>query len=166
LLEHARHELDLIGMTADNEDEMNRSMREHILTMIEVFSNEGHSGFSASYAVSLLTRLLSYKPLAPLTGADDEWNDVGRDGDMGGILYQNKRKSSVFKTDTSVYDIDGKIFWNWYKDEDGKPYKSYYQNSESRLPVTFPYTPEEPIYEYKYPVDDPDAPAQTEAGVL
>ena len=52
-------------------------------------------------------------------------------------------------------------------EEDGKPYKSYYTNRESRVPVTFPYTvPDEPIYEWRYSSADPQQPAQTEEGFV
>ena len=94
LFAHAEHELDLIGMI-DNGDEtdMNTAMRRHILMMMEVFSNEGHSGFSASYAANAISKLMMYKPLSPLTGEDDEWfkHDY-----VGQPTYQNKRRSSVF----------------------------------------------------------------------
>ena len=52
--EHAKHELDIIGLKEDS-DEMDRAMRNHILKMVEVFSDEGHSGFSASYALAILS---------------------------------------------------------------------------------------------------------------
>lgn len=174
LLSHAKNELDLIGLTEKNPDEMNRAMRDHIIHMVEEFSKEGHSGFSASYALGILEKLLAYKPLSPLTGADDEWvkHDYGN-----GISYQNKRKSSVFKDeDGSCYDIDGKVFWEWCKrpldeDEAGYPgekiYKSYYTCFESRVPVTFPYNPpDKPIYEYRYSDAEPQQPPQDENGFL
>ena len=44
--------------------------------MMQEFANEGHSGFSASYAISILTKLMDFKPLSPLTGEDDEWNNI------------------------------------------------------------------------------------------
>ena len=72
LLSYAENELNRIGMTEDSPDEMNRMMRKHILHMMQEFANEGHSGFSASYAISILTKLMDFKPLSPLTG--DEWN--------------------------------------------------------------------------------------------
>jgi hypothetical protein len=133
----AEQELDAIGMT--DEDEMNGAMRKHILHMIKEFSQEGHSGFSASYAIGILTKLLKYEPLSPLTGEDSEWVDVAEQS--GGTLYQNKRCSRVFKDPNSVYDIDGKVFYEWATDEDGTKYKNYFTNIESRVPVTFPYTP-------------------------
>lgn len=146
LLSHAEREMDLIGLTED--DEMNGAMRKHILHMIEEFAQEGHSGFSASYAIDLLSKLLKFKPLSPLTGNDDEWVDVGEQN--GGPLWQNNRCSHVFKDAEGAYDIDGIVFWEWSEreldeDEEGYPgirrFKSYYTGRDSRVKVTFPYTP-------------------------
>lgn len=144
LLKYAEHELDLIGMTADNDDEMNLAMRKHILHMINEFANEGHSGFSAKYAMNLLTKLLRYEPLTPLTGEDSEWTDVAEQN--GGTLWQNKRCSRVFKDNNGAYDSEGKVFWTWGKYEDGEPYKSYFTNRNSSVAITFPYTPKT-VYE-------------------
>ena len=71
LLSYAESELDLIGLT--EEDEYDAMMRKHILHMIKEFADEGHSGFSAQYAIQIITKLMSFKPLTPLTGEDDEW---------------------------------------------------------------------------------------------
>ena len=150
LIAHAEKELDLIGMTDDGD--INGMMRKHLLHMIKEFADEGHSGFSANYAIQCLSKLLAYKPLSPLTGEDDEWGEVAQEDE--GPLFQNKRYSSVFKVgkDGEAYNIDGKVFWNWFTDENGEQYKSYYTSSGSKMPVTFPYTvPDEPIYEYVPP---------------
>jgi hypothetical protein len=162
ILSHAMVELDRIGMTEDSEDEMNVHMRKHILHMMNEFAREGHSGFSASYAISILTRLLDFKPLSPLTGDEAEWNEVGEGH------WQNKRRSSVFKNaDGTCYDIDGRVFWEWYRGEDGKASKTYYTGRESRVPVTFPYVvPDKPIYEYRYSDAEPPQPKQNEEGFL
>lgn len=173
LLSYAEDELNRIGLT--DEDEYNGMMRKHILHMIKEFSDEGHSGFSAPYAISILTKLFAFKPLTPLTGEDDEWVNVR---DYGGEPHwQNKRKSSVFKdANGDVYDIDGKVFWEWCKrpldeDDEGYPgekvYKSYYTSRDSRVPVTFPYTvPDTPIYEYRHSDAEPRTPPQNEQGFL
>jgi len=126
--EHAKHELDLIGLKEDS-DEMDRAMRNHILKMVEVFSDEGHSGFSASYALAILSKLLKFEPLTPLTGEDSEWNLVSEIDN----LYQNRRCSHVFKSNGKSYDINGKVFVQ----EDGVSYTSV----DSRVDITFPYTP-------------------------
>lgn len=168
LLSHAERELDRIGMTADSPDEMNLMMRKHILHMMKEFADEGHSGFSASYAINILTKLMDFKPLTPLTGDDDEWHEVSEH--MGRKCWQNNRRSSVFKDeDGEAYDIDGKVFWEWAMPyEDGEPpHKSYYTCRDSRVPVTFPYTvPNEPIYEYRHSDATPQQPAQNEQGFL
>jgi hypothetical protein len=73
----------------------------------------------------------------------------------------------VFKDETGTYDIDGKVFWEWYKDEDGNAVKSHYTSRESRVPVTFPYTaPDKPIYEYRQSDAEPRTPLQTEEGFI
>ena len=165
-LEYCKSELDIIGLTEDSEDEMNRMMRKHILHMMQEFADEGHSGFSASYAIKILTKLMDFKPLTPLTGKDDEWTDVSDYGTQP--RYQNKRRSSVFKdSNGECYDIDGKVFWDWCRGSDGEPFKSYYTCRESRVPVTFPYTvPDKPIYEYRHSDAEPKSPPQNEEGFL
>jgi hypothetical protein len=167
LLDYAESELNLIGMTDDGD--MNGMMRKHLLHMVKEFADEGHSGFSASYALQCLQKLLKFKPLSPLTGEDDEWSEVSRIS--GYPHFQNKRCSSIFKNgkDGEAYDIDGKVFWEWAMpwEEGGEPYKSYYTSRESRVPVTFPYTvPDEPIYEYRKSDADPQQPTQTEEGFI
>lgn len=142
LYDFAERELDAIGM--NDGDEMNGAMRKHILHIINEFSKEGHSGFSAGYAISLLSKLLKYEPLTPLTGEDWEWNEISEEmsGSNNGTLYQNARCSHVFKDDGGAYDIDGKVFYDWYTDEEtGEKRKSHFTSIDSRVPVTFPYTP-------------------------
>lgn len=137
LLDFAKNELDAIGLTDDGD--MNGMMRKHLLRMVSEFAEEGHSGFSASYAVGLLTKLLKYEPLCPLTGDDSEWTDVAEQN--GGPLWQNKRCFHVFKDPLGAYDADGKVFWVWQTDDEGEKYKSYYTNKDSRVIIEFPYTP-------------------------
>ena len=132
LLSHAKHELDLIGMI-DNGDEtdMNTMMRRHILMMMEVFSNEGHSGFSASYAANAISKLMMYKPLSPLTGEDDEWfkHDYGGEPtyhpDFEKIALENPKGvlstfSSLMKCSQVIQpyeygDDASKETWLWLK---------------------------------------------------
>lgn len=157
MINFAKRELDRIGLT-ENADEMDKAMRDHILTMVAAFSDEGHSGFSASYALGLLKKLLALEPLGPLTGDDDEWMEVYQ-RDNGETVYQNTRLSSVFKEETAgAYNIDGKVFWEWFTDpETGEVSKSYFTSSDSRVPVEFPYTvPDKPIYEFRPSADDTD----------
>ena len=129
LINFAKSELDIIGMKEDDLEISNRAMREHILRMVEVFSDEGHSGFSASYAAAILEKLLRFQPISPLTGEDSEWNLVSEIDN----LYQNRRCSHVFKSNGKSYDINGKVFVQ----ENGVSYTS----ADSKVDITFPYTP-------------------------
>ena len=133
LLAHAESELEMAGYRADDlEDGPNKWMRANVLDLLRLFAEQGHSGHSAPYCIDLFDRLARYQPLGPLTGADEEWNDVSEMSTEP--MWQNNRCSRVFKgTDGRAYDIEGKVF----RDPDG----ACFTNFESRIYVTFPYTP-------------------------
>lgn len=124
-------------------DEMQESICNHVLELIKVFSDEGHSGSTAPYTIDLFKKLAMFEPIVPLTGEDWEWTEIAREmsGSNNGTVYQNKRCSRVFKDDDGAYDINGKVFYDWYTNENGDRHKSYYTSRDSRVPVTFPYTP-------------------------
>lgn len=167
LHEHALMEFRAAGWLTDDgyNDGMQEAICKHVLKLIDIFADEGHSGTTAPYAISLFSRLARFEPIAPLTGEDWEWNDTGHN-------YQNKRASHVFKDyDGNCYDIEGKVFWEWsmpYESrEPFEPYKSYYTCRESSVPVTFPYNvPDKPEYVYRHSDADPQQPAQNENGFL
>lgn len=133
MIEHAKMELDLILKQCDPNDkeeiEMQKVINQNILDIVEMFANQGHSGFSASYAINILTKLLNWSFVTPLTGEDDEWIVV-TDG-----VYQNKREGRIFKNkdkfDGKAYYLDGKAF----SDDGGK---SWFTNQNSFVPVEFP----------------------------
>lgn len=140
---HAMSEFRAAGWVDENgtfNDEMQEAICNHVLKLLDVFSEEGHSGTSAPYAIRLFTQLASFEPLVPLTGEDWEWHEASEG------VFQNKRCSHVFKQadrfNGQAYDIEGRIFFEWYTDEEsGERHKSYFTNAGSRVPVTFPYTP-------------------------
>lgn len=137
MIEYAKRELARIPC---DEDGMQEHMNANILEIIEVFGKQGHSGFSAGYALSILERLLRFKPLTPLTGEEDEWNDIGHG------IFQNNRHSSVFKNpDGTCHDNDAVIV----SDNGGI---TWFTSGRFRKEVTFPYTvptyPEKVYIEY------------------
>jgi len=143
---HALTEFKAAGWLDDDGnyiDEMQEAICNHVLELIKVFSDEGHSGSTAPYTIDLFKKLAMFEPIVPLTGEDWEWTEIAREmsGSNNGTVYQNKRCSRVFKDDDGAYDIDGKVFYNWYTNENGKRFKSYYTSRDSRVPVSFPYTP-------------------------
>jgi hypothetical protein len=149
---HAWAEFRAAGWVDDRNhfrDEMQEAICVHVLELLNVFHNEGHSGSSAPYTINLFSKLASFKPIAPLTGEDWEWSHAYDHSDNG-PTYQNKRCGSVFKDNNGAYDIDGIVFWDWCKDEDGKMFKSYFTSYESKVPVTFPYAkPDKPQYQFR-----------------
>ena len=133
LYEYAKKELERIEKGCKDEESlsMQQTIDKNILELIDVFSNQHHSGFTASYVIDILQRLLHYKPLTPLTGEDDEWEDVTSYG-YDTPTFQNKRCSAVFKDDKGAYWVEGKIF----SSDLGH---TWYTNSDSCVPVTFPF---------------------------
>ncbi len=92
LVEHAKFELELAGLF-DKDSDYGGMIGEAVLELIERFSEQGHSGFSAGMVNSIFNKLVDYKPLGPITGKDEEWGGDALDGKT----LQNKRMSSVFK---------------------------------------------------------------------
>lgn len=128
LRKHAETELRLNGMDPNSRIKgPNRCIARHIIKMVDCFAREHHSGSTAAYTIGALEKLLRFEPLTPLTGENDEWNEVADN------LWQNKRCSHVFKTDTEAYDIKGRVFV--------EPNGASFTSNESKVPVTFPYVP-------------------------
>lgn len=182
----AENELNLIDIGTES--------KQQIMRVIETFNNQGHSGFSASYALSyinlgieegydvakqklnnilnkndkdgmqqaitndileildlcnenyltkeeckIISRLLDWKPISPITGEDSEWNSFYEwDKEKS---QQNKRCSAVFRknnNNSTAYYINGKIF----SDDGGE---TWFTNRDSFVFITFPYeVPDKP----------------------
>ena len=150
LVKHAMGEYNAAGWTNEDgtfKDEMQELMCDQVLDLLKLFSEHGHSGSSAPYAIDLFCKLAKFEPIVPLTGDDCEWAEV----DEG---LQNKRCSSVFKRENrfggQAYNINSVVFWEWSEcdllpEEKGYPakdrYKSYFTSCDSAKPIEFPYIP-------------------------
>lgn len=126
LQSHAEYELRRVGLF-DEDGAYGGMLGPAALALVKLFSEQGHSGMSASFIVGIFEKLARFQPLSPLTGDDDEWMEI----DNG--LYQNRRCSRVFKKDGHAYDIEGRIF--------REPSGSCFTGADSHTPVEFPYTP-------------------------
>jgi hypothetical protein len=127
LLLHAREEMRRAGLY-DTDADYGGALAPKIEELVESFSGQGHSGASAFVVIGLLKKLLSFEPLSPLTGEDDEWTEVANG------IWQNRRCGRIFKErDGVAYDIEGRIFV--------EPDGGHYVSGESRVEVSFPYTP-------------------------
>lgn len=99
---HAKVELDVLVKSST--DPNNRPIIEpfipELLQLCEKFGKSGQSGGSALFTATALAqavkKLCLQEPICPITGIDDEWNDVTELND-GQSLYQNKRCSAIFK---------------------------------------------------------------------
>lgn len=125
MVKYAKRELARIGR---DEEGLQDLINKNILDIVEMFSEQDHSGFSAGYALSVLERLLRYKPLTPLTGEPDEWNDTWYGS------KQNKRCHSVFLDGDKAHDDDAIIV----SDNGGI---TWFTSGRFRKEVTFPYMP-------------------------
>ncbi len=136
-LQHLDREWAAMGWPTEGDDDPQVWIYEHLKKLLEAFSGEGHSGTSAPYTIGLFKKLAMFEPLGPLTGADSEWIEVSDN------LFQNVRASHVFKENGEAYDINGKVF----EQPDGVQFTSI----DSRVPVTFPYTPTVEIVKRELP---------------
>ena len=96
LVKHARRELELI----DEEPEV----IEWFLDVVRAFASFGHSGGSVEATLPVLTDLLRYKNLSPITDDPNEWHYYPADmwdGDQG--IWQNIRYSKLFSRDGGKY---------------------------------------------------------------
>ena len=101
LEKHAEYELKRAGLF-DEDSDYGGMLGHSTMKLIKVFSEEGHSGMSASMQIAIFTKLASFKTLTPLTNNPDEWMEVGTG------KWQNMRCSDCFSTDggKNYYSID------------------------------------------------------------
>ena len=145
LKEHALQQFELLGWTKDGKfkDDMQEDICNGTLKLIEIFSEQGHSGMTAPYAISLFEKLASWKSIADITANREWWN-----GDIGsGNMVQSRIQCDVFSTEEDLkknraYFLDGIIF----KDRDG----CCYTNSKSRVWFDLPGLPPKSIYKKDY----------------
>lgn len=146
-VEHFERECELLGWNdksqfKDEEGyEMQQYMKKNVLDVLNVISEQGHSGMSIHIFKSILDKAIMFKPLGPLTGKDNEWGLLEYCDD---VKYQNLRLSEVFK------DADGKAYHSSYyvfTDDGG----GTWTNGCSRKYIDFPYTPpkEKPVITIK-----------------
>jgi hypothetical protein len=133
LINHAKAELEKAGLFSKEGDFYGGFTGKAVLELIEVFSNQNHSGMSANVVISIFKELANFKIINPLTGQDDEWAEVS-DG-----TFQNKRLSSVFKEGKSgrPYYLDA-IVW---QEEGGGAFTGTVENIPSRQFCKFPFLP-------------------------
>jgi hypothetical protein len=92
LVRHAREELRRCGQTEEDPE-----FSAALIAAVEGFASYGHSGSSAAAGVEMLSRLLRFQPLSPLTSDPSEWID--RSDVMGEAIWQSTRNPAAFSRD-------------------------------------------------------------------
>ena len=78
MLEKAKLELQLAGWF-DEDSDYEGEVGHAVMELMEVFTKQGHSGYSAPLVAGLFKKLVDYEPLTGITGKDEEWGDVSED---------------------------------------------------------------------------------------
>lgn len=115
LINYAKSELESARLFGEN-DFYDGMTGKAVMELIELFSEQGHSGMSAPIVLSIFDKLARFKPLSAIEDTPDSWNNCH------GNTYQHKRLSSVFKDDINgkPYYIDA-IVW---RDQNGITFTS------------------------------------------
>jgi hypothetical protein len=111
---HAINEFSILEKT--DPDAIILEFKPEIIALYNAFANSGQSGGSAPYVASMISsaikKLMMYETISPLTGEDNEWNDISHYGNGNEPLFQNKRDSRVFKQGSNgrAYFIEAIVF--------------------------------------------------------
>jgi len=116
-LTHAEKEIEILLRTSTDPDDrpIIEEFIPEILALVDKFGNSGQSGGSAPYTANAIAnavkKLCLQETIAPLTGEDSEWYEVGRFGPDDNII-QNNRESAVFKDGKNArpHYLDAVIF--------------------------------------------------------
>lgn len=114
LVIHANREFDLLGYPQEKPEQADFDydweVRKAALELIQQFADQHHSGTSAHIVLHLVTQLMDYKPLSPITDDPAEWHEAM----FGG--WQSLRRPDAFSIDGGVthYLLNEKRKWfNW-----------------------------------------------------
>ena len=124
MIEFAKWQLNKLLEKCTDEDSkiMQEMMNNDVLELLKVFSEQGHSGFSASIATRLFYKLANHKLITEVEDNPDDWDDNG----------QHKYISSVFKRDDGTcYYMYGRLFAEPNSD-------NFFYNKASNVDITFP----------------------------
>lgn len=156
LINHAKRELLKLGykLIEECDDDPDKWIQENVLELLEVFSKQGHSGFSAPYVINLFKKLANFEPVTPIMCTDDEWNEVGNN------QYQNNRCSAVFKNSTNgkPYYLDAIVWRNQNGNTfTGRVFNSKRERIKSSQTIKIPFTPKTfyvDVIDYEIAPDD------------
>lgn len=128
MIEFAKWQLNKLLEKCKDEDSkiMQNMMNNDVLELLKVFSEQGHSGFSASWAINLFSKLANHKLITEVEDNPDDWDENG----------QHKHIPSVFKRkDGTCYYLYG----TYFAEPDSDNF--FYNGMCSKTDVHFPLKP-------------------------
>ena len=137
LIQYAKNELVLLGYApleaCDNP--IHRRFQKDLMALLETFEEQydPFMGIPREYFGDVFKDLICFKPLTPLTGGDEEWEEIEPNH------FQNKRCHKIFKKNGVPYNIEGYTFWLQRGCE-----KIGFWSRESQTLISFPYTVTDP----------------------
>jgi hypothetical protein len=93
-----KRELELAGLF-DKDSDYEGMLGNRVLDIVKLFCEQGHSGGSASLSLSLLDKLLRYKPLTSLGNPTETGDYKDMSMESGSPCWQSTRDFSVFSHD-------------------------------------------------------------------
>lgn len=165
---HFDRELEIMRKQVEKDDELIiEPYVDAVKGVCDAFAEEGHSGGSAPMAAgviaSTIKAVLGFQILSPLTGDDNEWNDISMTA--GKKMWQNNRDSAVFK------DEDGKCTFNncivWKGEESWDTFTGSVEGIRSSHYLKgFPFMPKTFFIDVVREVYDKDNPNHSEENVV
>ena len=107
LVDHGKEELERAGLF-DKDSDYDGMLGEAVLELLQTFSKQGHSGFSAQLTMELFNKLVKYETLTEITDDPEEWMAVSEDMALGEGVWQSRRNPALFSNDggKNYYSID------------------------------------------------------------
>jgi len=107
LVDHGKEELERAGLF-DKDSDYDGMLGEAVLELLQTFSKQGHSGFSAQLTMELFNKLAKYETLTEITDDPEEWMAVSEDMALGKGVWQSRRNPALFSNDggKNYYSID------------------------------------------------------------
>ena len=108
LVDFGKEELERVGLF-DKDSDYEGMLGNSVMELLQTFSKQGHSGFSAQLTMEIFDKLIRYEPLSPITNDPDEWSKVV--DEIAGPkkpLWQSKRNPACFSNDGGIthYNVD------------------------------------------------------------
>jgi len=131
LKEFAKTELDLLKSSEEKEKELQETINDGILNVVEAFEKEYITPLTSNYMISILERLLRFKPITAIENNESDWLGLRTEKDGTKIFY-HKRCNSVHKyvspdneveyldADAVICSEDGGASWDNYEAYQGK----------------------------------------------